>query len=30
VHNPGYDFNDAAIPFGAAFFVRLAERALSA
>jgi amidohydrolase len=25
VHNPGYDFNDAALPLGAAFFVRLVE-----
>jgi hippurate hydrolase len=30
VHNPGYDFNDAALPFGAAFFVRLVETRLSA
>lgn len=29
VHNPGYDFNDAALPFGASLFVRLAERKLS-
>ena len=29
VHNPGYDFNDAALPFGAALFVRLAERRLA-
>ena len=28
VHNPGYDFNDAALPFGAALFVRLVERRL--
>ena len=28
VHNPGYDFNDAALPYGAALFVRLAERRL--
>jgi amidohydrolase len=28
VHNPGYDFNDAALPFGASLFVRLAERKL--
>jgi hippurate hydrolase len=29
VHNPGYDFNDAAISWGAAYFVGLAERYLS-
>ncbi|HEV2335060.1 MAG TPA: M20 aminoacylase family protein [Stellaceae bacterium] len=29
VHNPGYDFNDAALPYGAALFVRLAERRLA-
>jgi amidohydrolase len=29
VHNPGYDFNDAALPFGASLFARLAERKLS-
>jgi len=28
VHNPWYDFNDAALPYGAAFFVRLVERKL--
>ncbi len=28
VHNPGYDFNDAALPFGASLFARLAERKL--
>jgi amidohydrolase len=28
VHNPGYDFNDAALPFGAALFVRLVEKRL--
>jgi hippurate hydrolase len=28
VHNPGYDFNDAALPFGAGLFVRLVERKL--
>lgn len=28
VHNPGYDFNDMALPFGAGLFVRLAERKL--
>jgi amidohydrolase len=29
VHNPGYDFNDAALPLGASLFARLAERKLS-
>jgi amidohydrolase len=29
VHNPGYDFNDAAIPYGAALFVQLVERRLA-
>jgi hippurate hydrolase len=28
VHNPGYDFNDAVLPIGAAYWVRLAETAL--
>jgi amidohydrolase len=28
VHNPAYDFNDAAIPLGVAFFVRAVERRL--
>ena len=28
VHNDRYDFNDAAIPFGAALFARLVERTL--
>lgn len=28
VHHPGYDFNDACIPVGAAFWVRLAQRFL--
>ncbi len=28
VHNPHYDFNDRAIPFGAAYWVRLVETAL--
>lgn len=28
VHNPHYDFNDNAIPFGAAYWIRLAETAL--
>jgi amidohydrolase len=29
VHNPGYDFNDAVLPVGAAFWVRLVETALA-
>ena len=29
VHNPGYDFNDMALPFGASLFARLAERKLA-
>ncbi|UCE30135.1 MAG: amidohydrolase [Burkholderiales bacterium] len=29
VHNPAYDFNDAALPYGAAFFVRLVEKRLA-
>jgi hippurate hydrolase len=28
VHNPGYDFNDAALSLGASLFARLAERKL--
>jgi hippurate hydrolase len=28
VHNPGYEFNDAAIPFGSAMFATLAEQKL--
>jgi hippurate hydrolase len=28
VHNPGYDFNDAALPFGAAMFAQLVEHKL--
>ncbi len=28
VHNPGYDFNDANLAVGAAYWVRLAERFL--
>jgi amidohydrolase len=28
VHNPGYDFNDAALPFGAAMFAELVQRKL--
>jgi hippurate hydrolase len=30
VHNPGYDFNDEALPLGAAFFVRAVETRLAA
>ncbi|KAF1053670.1 MAG: Hippurate hydrolase [Stenotrophomonas maltophilia] len=30
VHNPGYDFNDAAIPYGASLWVRLVETYLVA
>jgi len=30
VHNPAYDFNDDALPLGAAFFTRLVERRLAA
>jgi len=29
VHNPGYDFNDGALPYGAALFTRLVERRLA-
>ncbi|MBV8091086.1 MAG: amidohydrolase [Alphaproteobacteria bacterium] len=29
VHNPGYDFNDAALPIGASLFARVAERKLA-
>jgi hippurate hydrolase len=29
VHNPGYDFNDAALPYGASFFVRAVEKRLA-
>jgi amidohydrolase len=28
VHNPGYDFNDSALPFGASLFVKLVEKRL--
>jgi hippurate hydrolase len=28
VHNPGYDFNDAALPLGASLFARLVEKRL--
>ena len=29
VHNPGYDFNDQALPFGAAYFVNVVEKKLA-
>jgi len=29
LHNPNYDFNDAALPLGASYWVRLAESALA-
>jgi amidohydrolase len=29
VHNPSYDFNDAALPLGASFFARVVERKLA-
>jgi amidohydrolase len=29
VHNPSYDFNDSALPYGASFFVRLVEKRLA-
>jgi len=29
VHNPGYDFNDEALPLGASFFARVVERKLA-
>ena len=29
VHNPGYDFNDGALPYGAALFCRLVEKRLA-
>ncbi|MEO0359147.1 MAG: M20/M25/M40 family metallo-hydrolase, partial [Pseudomonadota bacterium] len=28
LHNPAFDFNDDAAPFGASFFARVVERAL--
>jgi hippurate hydrolase len=28
VHNPNYDFNDAALPIGASLFARLVEKKL--
>jgi amidohydrolase len=30
LHNPGYNFNDAAIPLGVSYWARLAERAMPA
>jgi hippurate hydrolase len=30
LHHPAYDFNDAAIPFGASYWIRLVERAMPA
>ena len=27
LHNPNYDFNDDAAPYGASFFARLVEKA---
>jgi hippurate hydrolase len=29
VHNPAYDFNDQAIPYGAAFFATAVEKKLA-
>jgi hippurate hydrolase len=29
VHNPGYDFNDAILPIGASYWVKLVERFLA-
>lgn len=29
VHNPSYDFNDRALPYGASFFARLVEKRLA-
>jgi hippurate hydrolase len=29
VHNPSYDFNDAALPYGVSFFARLVEKRLA-
>jgi metal-dependent amidase/aminoacylase/carboxypeptidase family protein len=29
LHNPYYDFNDAALPFGASFWVALVEQELA-
>jgi hippurate hydrolase len=30
LHHPGYDFNDAALPYGIAYFARIVESALAA
>jgi hippurate hydrolase len=30
LHNPSYDFNDALLPLGASYWVRLAQRWLQA
>jgi amidohydrolase len=30
LHHPAYDFNDAAIPYGASYWIRLVERAMPA
>jgi amidohydrolase len=30
LHHPAYDFNDAAIPFGASYWIRLVEKAMPA
>jgi len=30
IHNPKYDFNDAAIPYGASFYASIVERELPA
>jgi hippurate hydrolase len=29
VHNPSYDFNDRALPYGAGFYARLVEKRLA-
>ena len=29
VHNPSYDFNDRALPYGASFFARIVEKRLA-
>ena len=28
MHNPGYDFNDAALPLGASLYARIVEKKL--
>jgi hippurate hydrolase len=30
LHHPAYDFNDAAIPFGSSYLIRVAEMAMPA